>query len=245
MSKKKVIIGIAGSLVIDPSIRFKNYWRSYVNEDYVTSVVKAGAVPYIIPVVNDEEVIKEQVKNVDAIIFSGGSDINPLEYGEELLDKCGEIDDRRDTFDFKLAKIVQEFKKPTLCICRGHQVNAVLKGGTLYQDLSYANNTILEHDQYSTPDFPAHQIKIIKNSLLYDILKKEELWVNSFHHQFIKDMPKGFKVTATSSDGVIEAIEYENPEYFFLSVQWHPEMMAARDNEDMLKLFKRLVKESK
>jgi len=244
MSRKK-IIGIAGGLIIDPTMRFKNYWKSYVNEDYVTSVVKAGGIPYIIPVIDDDEIIKEQVKNVDGIIFSGGSDINPLVYGEKLQEKCGEIDNRRDKFDFKLAKIVKELKKPTFCICRGHQVNAVLSKGTLCQDLSYAKNSPLEHDQYSTPDFPAHQIKIAKESLLYDILKKEELWVNSFHHQFIKDMPNGFKITATSTDGVIEAIEYENPEYFFLSVQWHPEMMAARDNEDMLKLFKRLIKESR
>ncbi len=248
MNKKKVVIGISGSLILDPIKRFKNYWISYVNEDYVTSVVKAGGVPYIIPIIDDEEIIKEQIINIDGIIFSGGLDINPLEYGEKLLNKCGEIDNRRDKFDFKLAKIVKELKKPTLCICRGHQVNAVLNEGVLYQDLSYASytkNNTLEHDQYSTPDFPAHKIKIAKESLLYNILRKEELWVNSFHHQAIKDMPKGFKVTATSSDGIIEAIEYENQDYFFLSVQWHPEMMAARDNEYMLKLFKRLIKESK
>ncbi len=144
-----------------------------------------------------------------------------------------------------MIKIAKDLKKPTLCICRGHQVSAVASEGTLHQDLSYTLNSTFEHDQYSTPDFPAHQIKIAKESLLYDILRKEELWVNSFHHQVIKDMPKGFKVTGTSTDGIIEAIEYENPEYFFLSVQWHPEMMAARGNEDMLKLFKRLIKESK
>jgi putative glutamine amidotransferase len=242
---KKAIIGIAGSLLVDPSMRFKSYWKSYVNDDYVASVVKAGGVPYIIPVIDDDTIIKEQVENIDGIIFSGGSDINPLEYGEKVLDKCGEIDARRDKFDFKLAKIAKDLKKPTLCICRGHQVNAVLNNGTLYQDLSYIEGSIFEHDQYSTPDFKAHQIKIDKDSLLYDILRKKELWVNSFHHQAIKDVPKIFKVTAVCTDGVVEAIEYKNPEYFFLSVQWHPEMMATRDNEDMLKLFKRLIKESK
>ena len=244
MNKKKVSIGISGSLLRMPS-RFKSArYSSCIDDDYIKSVIKAGGVPYIIPVVDDEEIIRAQVENMDGIILSGGIDIHPMEYGEELLSKCGEIDVRRDKFDLKLEKIVKEFKKPTFCICRGHQVVVVSNKGTLYQDLSYEKNSTLEHDQYTTPDFPAHPIKIETDSLLYDILQKDKLWVNSFHHQTIKDVPKDFKVTAVSSDGVIEAIEYKNPEYFFLSVQWHPEMMTVCDDKDMLKLFKRFIEES-
>lgn len=245
MSSKKAVIGIGGSVILDTSIRFTDYWKSCVNEDYVTSVVKAGGVPYILPIVDDEEVIREQVKNVDALILSGGLDIDPKEYGEETLDMCGPTDTRRDWFDLRLAKIAKELKKPTLCICKGHQIAAVADGGSLYQDLSYFKEDALKHDQYSVPSFEAHSIKIFKDSLLYDILKKEEVMVNSFHHQVIKKMPKGFKITALAPDGAIEAMEYENPDYFFISVQWHPEMMAACDNVDMLKLFKRLIKETK
>jgi putative glutamine amidotransferase len=240
----KVKVGISAGLMIDPVIRFENYWKVCLNEDYVTSVLKAGGAPIVIPIVDDEEVIRAQVENLDAIIFSGGVDINPEEYGEKLSEKTIEIDKKRDWFDLKLAKLAKELKIPTLCICRGHQIATVLDGGTLYQDLSYAKNITFEHDQYSTPAFLAHEIKIAKGSLLYDILGKDKLKVNSFHHQIVKDMPKGFKVSAVSTDGAIEAFEYKDAQYFFLSVQWHPEMMAACDDENMLKIFRRLIKEA-
>ncbi len=246
MVRRKPIIGISSNLVIDESGRFKDFWRTYVNEDYVTAILKAGGIPFIIPIVDDKEVIRAQVENIDAIIFSGGeADINPAIYGEEISERSTAPNNKRDWFDFELAKIVKEFKKPTLTVCRGHQVANILRGGTLHQDTSYANNMHLTHNQQSTPDFLAHEIKIDKDSLLYDILKKEEIWVNSFHHQVVKDVPEMLKVTAVATDGAIEAVEYKDPEYFFLSVQWHPEMMAARDNEDMLKIFKRLIKEVK
>ncbi len=246
MSKKKPIIGISANVILDESGRFDDFWRSYVNEDYVKSVLKAGGIPVILPIVNDEEVIREQLENVDAIIVTGGdADVNPALYGEKLLPKSSAPNDERDWFDFKMAQIVKEVKKPTLNICRGHQVANVFHGGTLYQDTSYADNIDLVHNQYSTPDFLAHELKIEKNSLLYDILKKDKILVNSFHHQVINEVAEIFKVTALATDGAIEAIEYKNPDYFFLSLQWHPEMMASRGNEDMLNIFKRLIKETK
>ena len=245
MSSKKAIVGVSGSLMIDPTIRFKNYWKACVTEDYITSVVKAGGVPLILPVVDDEQIIEEQVKNLDAIIFTGGSDINPEKYNEASLEKLDEVNDRRDWYDLTLAKIVKKHKIPTLCICRGHQVATVSEGGTLYQDLSYAKCVTVEHDQYTTPIFLAHEVTINKNSLLYDILQKEKIKVNSFHHQIVKDVPDTFKVTGVSEDGVVEALEYQEADYFFLSIQWHPEMMAARDNKEMLKIFQGLIDETK
>ena len=246
LSKKKPIVGISANVMLDESGRFQNFWRSYVNEDYVISVLKAGGVPIILPVINDEKCIREQLENVDAIIVTGGdADVNPSLYGEELLPKSSAPNGERDWFDFKMAKIVEEIKIPTLNICRGHQVSNVFHGGTLYQDTSYADNINLVHNQYSTPDFLAHELKIQKSSLLYDILKKDKIWVNSFHHQIINEVAETFKVTAVATDGAIEAIEYKNPDYFFLSLQWHPEMMTARGDEDMLKIFKRLINETK
>ncbi len=246
MNNKKPIIGISSNVMTEENGRFEDYWKTYVNEDYITSVLKAGGVPFIIPIVDDEEVITEQVRNIDAIIFSGGdADVNPYLYGEKILPETSTPNERRDWFDLKLAKIVKEFKKPTLNVCRGHQIGNVLRGGTLHQDILYADDIHLKHNQYSKPDFLAHKVKIQKDSLLYDIVKKDEIWVNSFHHQIIKDVSDTLKISAVATDGAIEAVEYKNPEYFFLSVQWHPEMMAASGNEDMIKIFKRLVNETK
>lgn len=244
MKSKKPIIGIGGSLVLDASGRFKEYYKACVNDDYVTSILQAGGIPIILPVVNDEKTIYEQLLHVDGIVFSGGLDVDPKEYGEEVLAKCGERDSRRDWFDIRLFKMAKKLKKPTLCICKGHQIAAVAHGGTLYQDLSYYKEETFLHDQYSEPDFKAHEVKINKDSLLFEIVKKQSIKVNSFHHQMIKDLPKEFKVTALSPDGIIEAMEYIKSDYFFLSLQWHPEMMAAKGDEQMQKVFKRLIKES-
>ena len=242
---KRKIVGIAGGLIPDTSGRFKDYWKSYVKDDYITSVLNAGGIPFIIPVNTDEDVIKEQLKHIDALIISGGDDVNPQEYGEEQLEKNGAPNIKRDKFDLILTKMAKDMKIPTLAICRGLQVANVAFGGTLYQDVSYMKNVIIKHDQWSNPDLPSHKVEVEKKTLLHEILGEKELWVNSFHHQAIKDLAKIFKVSAKSSDGVIEALEYIEPDYFFLAVQWHPEMMTAKGNEKMLKIFERLLKEAK
>ena len=145
----------------------------------------------------------------------------------------------------RLARLVKELKIPTLYVCRGHQIANVFSGGTLYQDTSYADDINLVHNQFSTPCHLAHEVNIQKDSLLYEILQKDSIWVNSFHHQIVKDVPEVLKISAKATDGAIEAIELKNRDYFFLSLQWHPEMLTACGDEDMLKIFKRLVKETK
>jgi putative glutamine amidotransferase len=245
LQDKKPIIGITGSWMIDANAQFKEYKKAYVNDDYIVSVIKAGGIPYIIPANNDEEIIRAQVANVDALVFSGGTDVNPVDYGQEFLPKMTKPDVNRDKFDLSLASYAKEMKKPTLGICRGHQILAVANGGTLYQDLSYKSDVSLRHDQVTIPELATHKVQISKDSLLYEILQKDEVWTNSFHHQIVKDIPQNCTIVGVSSDGVIEAIEYKSSDYFYLTVQWHPEMMASKDNEDMIKLFKRLVKEAK
>jgi putative glutamine amidotransferase len=242
---KKVLVGILGNVMIQNDGRFENYHKSYVNEDYVTSVLKAGGIPYIIPMINDAKSIKEQIKNVDALIFSGGdADINPKLYHQEIQKECSTPNDDRDAFDLKAFEFAKELKKPTLCICRGVQILNVFFGGSLYQDLSYAKGITIKHNQKNAPDFLAHEVTIEKDSLLYDIFKEEKIFVNSFHHQIIKDIASSLKIVAKSLDGAIEAVEYQEDEHFCMGVQWHPEMLAARDNVKMLKIFERLIKEA-
>ena len=72
---------------------------------------------------------------------------------------------------------------------------------------------------------------------------EKELLVNSFHHQAIKEPAPEFITTATAPDGINEAMEHPEKEIF--SVQWHPEAMAANDDEQMLKLFKHHVESSR
>jgi putative glutamine amidotransferase len=237
----KPIIGISGGHLIDQGGRFPGYKRSYVNDNYIQSVIAAGGVPYIIPVNDEEEVIREQVLNVNGLILSGGDDVFPQFYGEEPLEKLGGVFPERDIFDSRLIKFALELRKPIFAICRGIQILNVTFGGTLYQDLSYIDNCTIKHDQYSRSDLSTHTVTFSSESRLYKIFG-DSTRVNSFHHQAIKDVAPGFRVAAVAKDGVIEAIEKEGDDYV-VAVQWHPEMLAHKDPL-MLTLFKTFVAEA-
>lgn len=243
MSKdKKPIIGISGSLIIDEGGMFPGYERAYVNNDYVQSVVRAGGVPYIIPIVYEDDVIKEQINNIDALILSGGHDVNPLLWGEEPNRKLGGILPKRDTYDTSLLQEAMKMEKPILGICRGEHILNVANGGSLYQDLSLIEGSYIKHNQEHLSNVPTHSVDIVKGTKLYDILG-DNILANSFHHLGIRGIAKGFKVCAVAKDGVVEAIEKEG-EQFVIGIQWHPEMMT-KDHPVMLKIFKKLVEEVK
>lgn len=239
---RRPIIGVTGSLIIDEGGMFPGYERAYVNNDYIQSVVMAGGVPFIIPMVYDENIIKGQLECIDALIISGGHDINPLMYGEEPSQKLGAILPKRDTFDATVVKLAMEMKIPTIGICRGEQMLNVANGGTLYQDLSFIEGCYIKHNQGALPSTATHTTSIVEGTKLHAILG-DTVMTNSFHHLAVKDVAPGFKVAALSKDGVVEAIEKEG-EQFVIGLQWHPEMMA-KDHPIMLKLFEKLIEEAK
>lgn len=233
-------IGISAGLYINNNM-FNDYKMTCVANNYMNSVILAGAVPFVLPCIANEEIIEEQLKSLDGIIFSGGEDCSPSIYGEETLSKCGRTTPERDDVDILFLKKALELKIPILGICRGSQVLNVILGGSLYQDLSYMEEKVfLKHQQEINQSQASHKIQIQKGSFLSDIFGEEE-WVNSFHHQAIKEVPSCFRIIAKSSDGVIEAYESISEDHFMLGVQWHPEMMAARGNTNMLNLFKKFI----
>lgn len=236
----KPVIGISGSILINKGNAFSGYRRSYVNQDYVEAVLRAGAIPFIIPFNEDLEATREMVEKVDGIILSGGHDVNPYYYGEDPMLKIGELFPERDVFDMELYKTAIELKKPIFGICRGYQIINVINGGTLYQDLSYADFVKIKHDQVDNPTQATHFIELEEGTFLKNILG-EKYKVNSFHHQILKDVAPGFKVVAKSSDGVIESIEKITEDSFVIGVQWHPEMLSA-SNEKSQAIFNAFVK---
>lgn len=238
----KPIIGISGSVIIDDGGIFPGYRRSYVNEDYVDSVVQNGGIPYIIPFNEDEEVIKEQLLNVEGLILSGGHDVDPHNYGEEPEQKLGDIWPERDKFDMTLLKLAEENHIPVLGICRGMQIINVAHGGTLYQDLSYRKEKTLKHSQGQTPTLLTHTVEMDKESKLAGILGEEKFQTNSFHHQLIKDVAPDLKVAAHAVDGVVEALE--NDDASVIAVQWHPEMLH-RVVPYQNNLFKHIIENAK
>lgn len=239
---KKPIIGISGNFIMDKGGMFPGYKRAYVNDDYVKAVAMAGGIPYIIPIVNDEDLAKEQMSNVDALILSGGYDVNPLIYGEEPKQKLGAILPERDKFDIWLLKEACKMNKPVLGICRGIQLINAAFGGTINQDLSYDENCYIKHFQETSPSTAGHTVEIVEGSRLNSILSSK-VTTNSFHHQSLNRVAEGFKIAARTKDGTIEAIEKEG-ENFVMGIQWHPEMMSSSSPE-MLNIFKELIKNVK
>lgn len=236
---RKPIIGISGSIIVDQGGMFPGYRRSYLNEDYISSVLDSGGTPVIIPVIKDIKSIDAIVDTIDGLILSGGHDISPRFYGEEPKIKLGEIFPDRDQFEFELLKKAKEKKIPILGICRGCQIINVFHGGTIYQDLSYRTGDTIKHWQSHSPEMVTHTVELEMNSLLNNIWNVNEIWVNSFHHQTIKEVPDNFAVSARSKDGVIEAIESLD-DSFLIGIQWHPEMLS-NSTKEMAKLFETLI----
>lgn len=237
---KKPVIGISGSIMIDQGGMFPGYKRAYVNDDYILAIHKNGGIPMMLPLVDDEEVIKEQIKNIDGLLLSGGHDVDPMFYDEEPSQKLGETFPERDIFDMKLIKYALEMKKPIMGVCRGMQMINVYFGGSLYQDLSFIDGCTIKHVQGHTPSLATHTANITEGTKLETILGTNKTLINSFHHLAAKEIGKGLVVSARALDGVVEAIEHESE--FVIGTQWHPEMMAQKD-EMMKKIFVAFVNE--
>jgi len=180
---------------------------------------------------------------VDALVLSGGADVEPRHFGEETEpDANVEVDPARDAAELPLIRAALEQDVPVLGICRGVQMLNVAAGGTLHQDLGLAGLDTAEHQQREagkTTEDLAHQVRIERGSRLGAILGAGRLEVNSFHHQAIRTPAPGFVVTARAPDGVIEGLEHP-ARAFAVGVQWHPERMVA-GHPAQRKLFAALV----
>lgn len=234
---KKPIIAITSSTDLNPDRLNDN--RTLVSLDYSDSIINSGGIPVILPITDNLEIIKEQVKYFDGLILSGGGDPDPNLYGEDCLQDLGNITPERDTFELAILEEFLKTKKPILGICRGLQLMNVFYKGTLYQDIKYINTNI-QHRQKWLADLPTHDINILeKDNILFEIFG-EKTRTNSFHHQMIKDLGNELTVIATANDGIIEAIQNKNHPFFY-GVQWHPEMMASKGNLGMKRIFDKFV----
>lgn len=214
--------------------------RTAVNTAYVQSVILSGGIPYMIPVTDNVEILRQIVSRLDGIVFTGGEDIQPMYYGDLPYEKLEEVSPARDTFDLMVLKMAADRNIPILGICRGLQLMNVAFGGTLYQDLPTQHPSSVNHRQKESGTTPTHPISIIKESKLAEITGQEVLQVNTFHHQAIRELAPGFKITAWAPDSIAEAIE-AYPIRQMIGVQFHPEIFTAAGDTTMHKLFKFLV----
>lgn len=210
----------------------------YLASDYVYILEKAGATPVLLPQCSDFENLKPLLDLLDGILVSGGHDVGPERYNTFPKPYCGTVSYRRDTQDLAVTRYMLDRDKPLLGICRGIQILNVAQGGTLYQDLEKEGG--FEHhfgDKYPR-NVGWHKVSLAEGSLLRRAYGAEEISVNSFHHQAVRDPGTGVTISARSSDGVPEAIEVEG-HTFAVGVQWHPEMMF--DSSEQRKLLQAFV----
>ena len=198
---------------------------------------RAGGVPIIIPPLAGTEVIINTLDHIDGLILSGGGDYDPHYAGEEPDPKLGEINEKRDLPELFITRLAYNRQIPMLGICRGIQTLAMALGGHVKQDIT--DIATLHHSQSEARDIATHQVVIEKDSILSKLYTSGTLLsVNSFHHQAVDDSGERFRITAKSTDGIVEAME--STEFkSIMGVQWHPECLT-----DGLPIFQWLVGEA-
>ena len=206
---------------------------------YMDGISQAGGIPVIFPFTVDREETEQLVNMCDGFLFTGGQDVASELYGEQPLEGLTVDCPKRDGMEALVLEQAMALKKPLLGICRGMQFINVMLGGTLYQDLPLQKPSETVHYQKEPGGVPTHRVRIMEHTPLAELLRKEELEVNSRHHQAVKKLGEGLKVMALSADGLTEAAWY--PEYPFLwLLQWHPEYLCDKD-ENSRALFARFV----
>lgn len=222
------IIGITQDIELKESGGF----RAYLDRNYAEAVYRFGGMPLMIPILEDAGAVAEFTGRIDGLLLSGGDDIHPRYYGEDLSDKSEVSPDRRTDYEFALLKEMLAFDKPVLGICLGVQAMNVYFGGKLHQDIG-------GHREKGADVY--HEVKV-EGGMLADIVGAGMMRVNSFHHQAIKTVGDGLYASAVSPDGIVEALEVPGKR-FAIGVQWHPERMHG--DENATKLFQAFIQACK
>ena len=213
-----------------------------LRDDYVRAVETAGGLPLVLAPGKPEDapaLAAEYLDHVQALVLSGGADLDPRLYKEERHPSVKRIFPERDAFELALCREALRRDLPTLAICRGHQLLNVATGGTLIQDIASQVEAAAVHDPDQERWERCHDVAILPGTRLRDILGTERVAVNSFHHQAVKELGQGLVLSARGDDGVIEGMEMPDRR-FMIGVQWHPESFWDQA-ETFQPLFQALV----
>jgi putative glutamine amidotransferase len=213
-----------------------SYWKqpaALIPLDYVDAVERAGGRPVLIP--PSEGGVEETLDVLDAIVFSGGADVDPAAYGADAHPETDTPQARRDAGEMALLTAALERDMPTLAICRGFQLLNVARGGDIVQHIP---ETLGHENHRQVPGtFSEHPVEVTEGSKLGSIIGRSPE-VSSHHHQAIGRLGEGLVETARAEDGTIEGAE-DPTRRFAVGVQWHPE--AGQDDT----LFKSLIEEAR
>jgi len=244
MPHKKPLIGITLDY-FDPNVneqaKFYSNQHWYAHRGtYTEAVKKSGGTPLLIPY--DFDSLDIYVDIIDGLIIPGGGlDIHPKFYDEDTIHHTVTLKEPRTDFEMAITQRFLKTNKPFLGICGGMQLMNVAYGGSLYQDLPSFFPSNIDHLQSQARNIPQHDVTVSENSLLYGIVKTNNIQVNSVHHQGIKSIAKDLIASGFAPDGLIEAIE-DQSKTFCLGVQWHPEVSASNSDNQ---IFERFIKACK
>jgi len=203
---------------------------------YVEAVLRAGGTPVI---VNDARDPKELLARVDALVLTGGPDVDPARYGETPNPNTYGVDAADDDFECAVAEAALVRSVPTLAICRGIQILNVARGGTLYQHIA-DDPGVPPHGQPGVAGGARqHEVSLDSDSLLAEVMDATTITASCHHHQAIAQLGDGLRVVGRAHDGIVEALEIDGA--FLLAVQWHPEDTADEDPAQQ-RLFDGLVR---
>jgi putative glutamine amidotransferase len=217
---------------------------------YENAVLQAGGIPITTPTTTDRQMLAEVVRRADGVLLTGGDDINPNLYDQNLSravrKTVGTTPDGgwRDLRELILIDEIFRQCKPLLAICRGHQLLNIALGGRLIADIGRQMPGALNHQRMDKADELVHEVPLTTGSLLANIVRKRILGVNSSHHQAVLDPAEPLMAVARTRDGIVEAMELK-PDGgrrmpFLLSVQFHPERLTGRYAEHRA-IFRRFV----
>jgi len=204
--------------------------------DYLDGIRAAGGIPVVLPIEMSEKDADQIVETCDGFLFTGGQDVAPELYGEEVAPSVVSSAERDKLETLLLSKALQA-DKAILGICRGLQLINVFLGGTLWQDLPSQHPSEIVHRQGKPYGVPTHKVKL--NGDLQSLLGKDIIEVNTLHHQAIKDLGNDLTAMAVAPDGIIEAVKMPSKRFVW-AIQWHPEYMFRTDL-DSLAIFSRFV----
>ena len=223
----KAVIGITSGGRREEYIKSRHYDAFYSTPaPYVDALRRAGAVPLLIPPGDDDwETI---LPILDGVLVTGGTDIDPIEYdGDRRNPHLHPADRERDRSELALVRhLLDEGTTPLLCICRGLQVLNVAAGGTLHEHIPDIRSEDIHRNEAGL--WAMQQVQVERDSLLAAVMGLTNLKTSSGHHQAVKELGGGLRVSAVATDGIIEALEMPGHAWL-VAVQWHPEVTAAQD----------------
>jgi len=210
---------------------------------YFLALLAAGADASEIALVSASDAPRVRPGDYDGILFTGGEDVDPAFYGENKQYESVHDHRPRDQFEFSLLERALARRVPILGICRGVQMINVKFGGTLFQDMKEDAEPQLEHRQTDlgkSRQEATHSVLVTDSESSLGTIVRGACRVNSLHHQAIKRLGRGLKVTARSEDGFVEAVESAEEYPFLMAVQWHPEEMVNNSAEQR-EIFVRFI----